>query len=64
MAFLVWRQGIRGPVASVDAMDPRQSADWKIIQQTMIQIIPLAEHELGMSLSTLIVLHPCPEIAE
>lgn len=63
MNFLIWRRGLRGPIASLDLMDPRQSADWKIHEQTMIQIVPLAEHERGFTLNTLIALHPCPEVA-
>jgi hypothetical protein len=63
MNFLVWRQGLRGPVPSIDLFDPRQSGDWKTNQQTTIQIIPLKDHERSMSLDTLIVLHPCKETA-
>lgn len=64
MSFLVWRRGLRGPIASIDAMDPRQSMDWKLHEQTMIQIVTLADHERDMHLASLMVLHPCPEVAE
>lgn len=63
MNFLVWRRGLRGPVASIDLLDPRTMNDWKLIEQTMIQIVPLAGAEREMSLDSLIVLHPCPEVA-
>lgn len=64
MNFLVWRKGLRGPVASLDMMDPRQSMDWKLHEQIMIQIVPLVGAERDMPLSSLIVLHPCPEFVE
>lgn len=63
MNFLVWRKGLRGPVASLDLFDPRSASDWKQIEQTMIVIIPLKDVERDMCLDTLMVLHPCPEVA-
>ena len=63
MNFLVWRRGLRGPEASLRLFDPRTMNDWKLIQQTMIQIVSLTGAEREMSLASLIVLHPCPEIA-
>lgn len=62
MNFLVWRKGLRGPEASIDLMDPRTMNDWKLIEQSMIQIVPLSGAEREFSLASLVVLHPCPEV--
>lgn len=64
MNFLVWRKGLRGPVVSIDLLDPRTMGEWKQIEQTMIQIVPLADVERDMCLDTLVVLHPCPMIGD
>lgn len=64
MNFLVWRKGLRGPIASLDLMDPRQSMDWKIHEQTAIQIVTLADRERGLTLDQVVARHPCPEFAE
>lgn len=63
MNFVVWRRGLHGPVVSLDLFDPRQSADWKIIEQTMIDIITLSEREKRLSFAEIVALHPCPEAA-
>jgi hypothetical protein len=59
--FLIWRQGLRGPIASIDLFDPRQSADWKIHEQTLIEIVPLANGERDFTLDQAIAAHPCKE---
>ena len=59
--FLVWKRGTRGPVASIDSNDPRQSIDWKLHEQSMIQIVPLDPPYDGFELGSLIVCFPCPE---
>lgn len=63
MNFLVWRRGLRGPIASLDLFDPRQSVDWKINEQSTIAIVPLPGHQRFLSLDTLMQLHPCPQEA-
>jgi len=60
MTFLVWKRGARGSVASVDTKDPRQSNDWKLLEQQTIQIAPLSDAERGMTLAALTARHPCP----
>lgn len=62
MTFLVWRRGLRGPVISKDAMDPRQSLDWKVREQETISIVPLGEQTADMHLCSLEVLYPCPAV--
>jgi hypothetical protein len=62
--FLVWRKGLRGPTASLDLNDPRQSLDWKTIELATIAIIPLAPDERDWTLDQAIVGYPCPEIVE
>lgn len=61
MNFLAWKRGPFGAgVASLEAMDPQQSMDWKMIEQTLVQIVKLTGVEQEMSIDSLIVLHPCP----
>ncbi|WP_024341009.1 hypothetical protein [Bradyrhizobium japonicum] len=64
MNFIVWRRGLRGPVASLDLLDPRSMMDWPLIEQSTIAIIPLPEAERGLTLDQAIARHPCPEIVE
>ncbi len=59
MSFFVWRRGPRGPEASIDALDPRQSLDWKLHEQRYLQIKPLPSGDTR-TLDQLIEAHPCP----
>ncbi|WP_024516968.1 hypothetical protein [Bradyrhizobium sp. Tv2a-2] len=60
MGFLVWLRGNKGPTAQLRLMDPRSSIDWKVMQENVIQIVTLAEHERGYSLDQAVAAHPCP----
>lgn len=61
MNFLVWKRGPFGVgVASLDAMDPQTSMEWKLLEQRIIQIVTLIDAERDMPIDGLIVLHPCP----
>lgn len=64
MNYIVWKRGLRGPSATLDLMDPRQMPSWREIEPSVITIVPLDGVEQGMHLETLVVLHPCPEVAE
>jgi hypothetical protein len=61
MNFVVWRRGLRGPVASLDLFDPRQSMDWKLNEQTTIAIFPLLPHQRLLSLDAAVAAYPCPQ---
>jgi hypothetical protein len=63
MNYLVWRRGLRGPLPSLDLLDPRASMEWEVNQQTTIAVIPLAESERAITLDEAIAAHPCPEVA-
>lgn len=60
MNFLVWRRGPMGPTASIQLLDPQQSMDWKLHEQTIVQIVKLQGVEREMALDSLMVLYPCP----
>jgi hypothetical protein len=64
MMFLVWRMGLRGPMPSLDAFDPRASLEWKLHELSTIAIIPLDESERGLTLEQAVAAYPCPEIAD
>ena len=61
MTFFVWKHTPRGPVASIDALDPRRSNDWPLMKQTTIRIVPLLEEEAALPLDRVTRAHPCPD---
>lgn len=60
MNFLVWRLGLKGPYASLQLYDPRQSFEWKSDERTTIAIIALPENERAFTLDQAAAAHPCP----
>lgn len=60
MTFLVWKRGPRGPVASIDTIDPRSMNDAKLIEQVLIAVTPLDPPYDTFALASLIACFPCP----
>jgi len=61
--FLVWRSSISGrPSPAIQDLDPRQSMDWGVLQQSTIAVIPLVtEGEQALTLRQAIERYPCKE---
>lgn len=60
MNFFVWRKGLRGPTAALQDMDPRQSLDWKVNEESTIVIVKLPDEHRDLSLDQAIATYPCP----
>ncbi len=59
--FLVWRQSLRGPTASLDMLNPHSMVEKAIHTANLIAVIPLNDADRAMPFDEIIAAHPCPE---
>lgn len=60
MNFFVWIRGLRGPEPQLHLLDPRSLLSWKTLEDSVIGIVQLKEHERDYTLAQAIAAYPCP----
>lgn len=63
MNFFVWIRGLRGPEPQLHLRNPQESIDWKVMEDNVIGIVKLKEHEHDYTLAQAVAAYPCPEWA-